>query len=443
MAKLGLEFNLEDDKFQLGICKFDKSMRDKLYKNPHCIEYFCIFDNCKNCSQCYKYLKQKYNNYYDKLEKEIEFTEEDKNLLLHLASNEEECNDCIKDGIMYGVRRLTRYQPEYATHNVDKIKGIANKDNFERKELIEKVYDALPVINKLDPDNVISYESTTGKTTTVIKWGQLKLFLEVLFSFLKVLDKKDFESNKNVHVIYAGSAPGTSLIMLCKLLPFLQLYLIDPRKQAPGLFNNKNVIEIKNEYFTDDTAKYYFDKMVEPKERGEKVIFMSDIRIATDDESINRDNTIQAGWHRIIKPDWSFLKFRCPYEAPNNKIQYFDAEYYFQPFAPIASTETRVLVPTECEFKDIDVLEYQRICYFHNRVLRPSYYLDGLNHLYFDRCFDCTFFMKIMQDYNKLSPNHFKGKDIMKIMQITVTTFENTQNKLEMFTNSIKANLIK
>jgi hypothetical protein len=33
MAKLGLEFNLEDDKFQLGICKFDKSMRDKLYKN--------------------------------------------------------------------------------------------------------------------------------------------------------------------------------------------------------------------------------------------------------------------------------------------------------------------------------------------------------------------------------------------------------------------------
>ena len=59
MAKLGLEFNLEDDKFQLGICKFDKSMRDTLYKNPHCIEYFCIFDNCKNCSQCYKYLKQK------------------------------------------------------------------------------------------------------------------------------------------------------------------------------------------------------------------------------------------------------------------------------------------------------------------------------------------------------------------------------------------------
>jgi ABC-type uncharacterized transport system fused permease/ATPase subunit len=51
--------------------------------------------------------------------------------------------------------------------------------------------------------------------------------------------------------------------------------------------------------------------------------------------------------------------------------------------------------------------------------------------------------MKIMQDYNKLSPNYFKGKDIMKIMQTTVTTFENTQNKLEMFTNSIKANLIK
>ena len=63
-TKLGLNFDTTSENFQLGVCKFDSSMRELLYANPHCIEYFCVFDSCFNCSQCYKHLKQKYNNYY-------------------------------------------------------------------------------------------------------------------------------------------------------------------------------------------------------------------------------------------------------------------------------------------------------------------------------------------------------------------------------------------
>ena len=445
MNKLGLEFDMTSDKFQLGICNFDKSMREILFSNPHCIEYFCVLDNCYNCSQCYKYLKQKYDNYYDRYNQDIDFTFQDKNILFQLANvDKDECDKkCfVKDGIIYGTRLRLKDDNKYMTHNIDKVKGIMNKKNFERKELNTNVFLTLPILNKLDPDKKINYELTMPKNKTVIKWGQLKLFLEVLFSFVKVFDTND----KMVHVIYAGSAPGTSLITLCDLFPLLRLYLIDPREQAPGLIGHPQVIEIRNEYFTDNTAKYYHDKMAEPKKNKEMVIFMSDIRISTDDTSINRDNKIQMDWHEIIKPDWSFLKFRCPYSAPKNKIQYFDAEYYFQPYAPASSTETRVIVPTECKMMDIDVNEYQRICLFHNRVLRPSYYTCGVNHKYFDKCFDCSFFKNIMEDYNKKFPKYFIDKKINKIeeiMEYICINFERTNNKLEAFTNSLRTNLIK
>jgi hypothetical protein len=444
-SNLGLTFDMESDKFQLGICNFDVSMRELLFSNPHCIEYFCVFDNCKNCSQCYKYLKQKYDNYYDRYNTDTEFTIKDKNILFQLASvDKNECDDkCfVKNGIIYGIKKQSRDDGKYMTHNIDMIKGIMNKKNFERKELNTNVFLTLPILNKLDPDKKISYELTIPKNKTVIKWGQLKLFLEVLFSFVQKFDAKD----KIVHVIYAGSAPGTSLIILCKLFPSLRLYLIDPRQQAPDLIGHSQVVEIKNEYFTDDTAKYYYKRMAEPKKRNEKVIFMSDIRIYTDDASINKDNKIQADWHEIIKPHWSFLKFRCPYEATNNKIQYFDAEYYFQPYAPASSTETRVFVPTGCKMMEIDVNEYQRICLFHNRILRPSCYNSGVNHKYFDKCFDCSFFKQIMEDYNKKFPKYFIDKKLNKIeeiMEYICNNFEKTNNKLEVFTNSLKTNLIK
>ena len=441
MSKLGLEF-IDSTQFQLGVCKFDSSLRDLLFDNPHCIEYFCVLDNCSNCSKCYHLLKEKYSNYYDKMENGIEMTEEDKNILLQLVTiDEKECKDVcfVKNSIIYGIRRLS-HEPLTTTHNIDKIKGIANKSNFFRKEIIECVYDAKTILDKLDPKKIINYESTFPKNKTVIKWGQLKLFLETLYSMIKVLNGEE----QVVHVIYCGSAPGTSLVQLCSMLPCLRLYLIDPRQQAPGLKGHPQVMEIKNQYFTDDTAKYYSKKMKIPKQNKEKVIFMSDIRIATDDTSIVRDNTIQANWHNIIKPDWSFLKFRCPYNAPNNKIMYFDAKYYFQPYAPLASTETRVFVPTNCEMKEIDIMEYQRICLFHNRVLRPSCYEEGINYKYFDKCYDCSFFKKIITDYNKLYPEYFKNKKITlinKMMEYVCCNFERTDNQLEKFTNSLKSNL--
>jgi hypothetical protein len=437
MSKLGLEFNKNDNNFQLGVCKFDKTMRQTLYNNPHCIEYFCVFDNCKNCSDCYKYLYYKYNNNYDRIEKDTMITNEEKNILLQLSSSKEECMKACNDGFLYGIK-LTPHDKEYANHFIDAVKGIANKKNFKKSKLIESVWDVIKIIKNLDPKGtLIPYESTYPKPTTVIKWGQLKLFLEVLFFFNKVIDKNDME----VHVVYAGSAPGTSLITLCKLFPCLRLYLIDPREQARGLIGHPQVVEIRTQFFTNETAEYYFKKMENIK-KNHKVLFMSDIRMYTDDINIVKDNMIQAEWHNIIKPLYSYLKFRCPWVADNDTIKYFDAEYYFQPFAPVHSTETRVLVPTNCKMRDINIREYEQICFFHNRILRPSYYECGINHLYIDRCYDCTFFYQIMKEYNIKFPQFFKNKNIKNILHYTVTTFENTRNKLHALTESHKKNII-
>ena len=418
-----MDFDLTVNRFNLGICKFDEDMRDILYTNPHCIEYFCRMDNCKNCTKCYKKLKDKFNSYYMREAKRILNTsDKEKNILMQTYDNSY-CSETCSKGYIYGFRKLTNEDINLVGHNIDKYKG--KKEDFKKLNIIDNVY------NINNPN--VNFELTLPKPTSVIYWGQLKLFLETLFFLTKTIN-----SNENIHIIYAGSAPGYSINKLTTMFSNTKWYLIDPREQAKELYTNKNVT-IMNQFFTNETAEYFYNLLP----RNEKILFMSDIRLGTSDQNIVEDNKMQAEWHKIIKPDWSYLKFRFPYNM-EKKMEYFEGNYYFQAYAPISSTETRVLVERDAKYTMYDTDEYQSRCFYHNRILRPSYYEHNIEHNYIDHCFDCTLFINIIKDYNNKFPKFFNTSSISTIItKICDTFFEGIPNKIKIMTLSHRANLIK
>ena len=91
------------------------------------------------------------------------------------------------------------------------------------------------------------------------------------------------------------------------------------------------------------------------------------------------------------------FKFRCPFNE--KKYDYYDGPIYFQPYGPVMTTETRILLTTNLKKKTYDVHEYQSQMNFFNRVLRPSYYQTNINHEYLDHCWDCVYFRKLIEQY--------------------------------------------
>jgi hypothetical protein len=96
-----------------------------------------------------------------------------------------------------------------------------------------------PIVNI---EHKLKYEETLPKPKTIVHWGQLKMFLVTLMFFIKVIEPDD----KDVHIIYAGSARGDNILLLCKMFPNTKWCLIDPRKHFNTLYKLKNSFEKKN-----------------------------------------------------------------------------------------------------------------------------------------------------------------------------------------------------
>ena len=62
-------------------------------------------------------------------------------------------------------------------------------------------------------------------------------------------------------MIYPGSAGGDNINILTRMFPQCYWYLIDPRDHYKPLYSNPKVVEIKKEYFTEETALYYKNKL--------------------------------------------------------------------------------------------------------------------------------------------------------------------------------------
>ncbi len=202
-------------------------------------------------------------------------------------------------------------------------------------------------------------------------WGQRKLFLTELYFLTK------YGHLSNI-VVYAGAAPGQSKKYLSELFPNHIFYLYDP---APFKVKASETRKLFNQYFTNDTAKEW---------SGKNVLFITDIRSSNieDAKSVYEHSVIveenmkwQEDWINIMKPAMSMIKFRLPWT--DSKTHYFDGEIMIQPWAPLRSTETRLITDAK-SYRDWDNREYERKCAWHNEIQRNRRYssIQGCRELW-------------------------------------------------------------
>jgi Poly A polymerase regulatory subunit len=170
--------------------------------------------------------------------------------------------------------------------------------------------------------------------------------------------------------------------------------------------------------------------------------FISDIRTNIDDIppttfDIMWNSAQHVNWITKMKPVRSMLKFRCPFfnedaytlakydvkshESPfaedfdaaaaagidlrtftEKTFQYFDGEIFIQPWAPISSTESRLVVASQPQIRKYDYHEYENKFFYYNKLLRAYQYYINPNAnkaLGFDHCADCALENLIWTEY--------------------------------------------
>ena len=362
--------------YKYYICKLNNKEHDILKKNPHCIQYFCEVDRIQKS-------KWPFNKIY--------------------------------------LRRQSKYTNFY--YYKPKHKDIIKEENlpdisfteFKRKQIFKTTDDI-----KTNPK--ISYQPRAQSPSTTTHLGQLKLSLSTI-QFLLYYAPKD----KEVHVIYPGSAHGYNIQFLTTLFPQCKWHLIDPGKFYKKLYKNPNIIDIQNSLFTDE--------LVESKKKELKAkykLLISDIRLTPKDEDIDRDNELQASWVKNFKPHYAQLKWRVP-RHKGNKYKYFDGVNYLQMYTPPASTETRLVVKanTKIKTKFWDYKEEDDKMYYFNRILRPSYYKSKVKHKCTDNCHDCIAMINLLKEYKEKYPeNNFSKQSLTKMIEQLFNEIQNVKKRL-------------
>ena len=249
---------------------------------------------------------------------------------------------------------------------------------------------------------------------TTMHWGQRKLLLSEI-EFLTNY------SNPGNLVIYAGAAPAIHTPMLAKLFPQLKFILIDP---IPFSIKQTINIELRNEYFTSEMAQEFADK---------DVLFICDIRIANDtkdykpsEKEVKNDMLIQQEWVKIMKPRYSMLKFRLPWNEES--IEYLDGKLYVQPWGPRTTTETRLIVEkSQINSKKLwDCKKYEEQMFYFNTITRCKCYIMPIKIDHLDTCYDCVTEIRIINNY------------LIKYKQI-----KNSVQSITELSNDISSNIMK
>lgn len=341
--------------------------------------------------------------------------------------------DRIKLNSENNVKPFYKYS-RLTNTNSKKTNLCNNINNFKKKKLVETFNDII---------EVKSYIRRGQRPITVLHLGQLKLFLAT-FQFLL----KYSVNIKTVYIVYAGAAPGYNIHLLTKFFPNCKWILYDPNNFYDSLRINPNIIKINNDLFCDNDCiklnNIYKNKYL---------LFISDIRIDSDEKSILRDNDLQKKWVELLKPNYAQLKFRLSRLC--NNYNYFDGIIYFQSYAPATSTESRLVINgKKLEYKNYNYENYDNIMYTFNRELRPAYYKNNYKIKYLDHCHDCCFFIKLIEDYKYDYNNLLKQYKInyklnnkiavLPVEKIILYIYKNIQNlnlRLKKFNDGIIQNL--
>lgn len=263
---------------------------------------------------------------------------------------------------------------------------------FER--VIPDVIPGIPYVNRLN------------SFMTVAHLGQYKLLL----SEIEFLTEWGHLSN---HVIYIAAGPGFHIPCLCKLFPDHKFYLYDPSFEKWGTKHFDEVVK-KGQVFV--YSQYFLEKTVDEFRRNfpevKDLLLFSDIRRDIGDKTnmgfmnkiVLEDMELQKNIVMMINPLACILKFRLPWNDEN--IEYFDGTRYFGVYAPIQSTETRLVVSDIKSRRKYNGKKNEEELSYFNTVLRPAIYSNNFGKIIsgkflLDNCYDCTAKLTILDKYRK------------------------------------------
>lgn len=221
---------------------------------------------------------------------------------------------------------------------------------------------------KLSDKSTPYFEKRPHDEMMILKLGQRKLLMNELELYTIFLKKYPRE---NTHVVYAGAAAGFHSTIFAELFPDWIFHFYDTNPFSEELMKYSNV-KIYRSYFLDKDAYTYTN-------RNYKLIFLSDIRTGTFEDSVDADMELQKQWCKIMKPELTMLKFRLPWKE--GKTSYFKGDIYTQPRIGPTSTEMRLIFkfkPEEWEKGGIEI-EYDNSlyndrCFFYQRHQRCAFH---------------------------------------------------------------------
>lgn len=241
-------------------------------------------------------------------------------------------------------------------------------------------------------------------------WGQRKLFWSE-FEFLQMAMQKFKTDFTDYTLVYVGAAPNGYIKLIRDYFPKLRMILYDPARFDDHAYNDAmiTVKTGKNGFFTDDTVPEVIELC-----RGRHILFVSDIRMTPTESAIYADMLSQQRWTVRLQADMTMLKFRLPYDVPENmNVDYADVSkisdldgiitipdmsakkpssflylrghIQLQIYAPVSSTETRLIVYGKARKKSgttkltydmqlYDYKEYESQMNYFNMVSRQSLY---------------------------------------------------------------------
>lgn len=227
--------------------------------------------------------------------------------------------------------------------------------------------------------------------------GQRKLYYSELEYFTMIMKAENTTNLSKFLCVYIGASPGDHLVPLMELLPTTKwlLYDVNPSNAA----NDASRVKFMDRYMTDDEIP-----IVLRFAAGREIIFITDIRINTEESNVFNDMIIQQKWGINMNAKYMLIKYRPPYIMTDNtaidctydysdfgdkikiineppskySILYLEGDILFQIYAPKTSSECRLYVVRPKDgiwrLKYYDYSDYEEQCTYFNVVLRRSHY---------------------------------------------------------------------
>jgi len=266
---------------------------------------------------------------------------------------------------------------------------------------------------------------TYGKYMLNCHIGHRKLLCAVLLFLIECQKKINLN---DCLILYIGAAPFISYNVIDGLYPNISWIVYDKNK---FIFNKeyKN-IEIRNKYFNDDEIekiKYDFKKS-----NKKYLLYINDMRLNPDEESIFKDMIDQQLWLLKLDPYAFCIKFKLPYYIENKMnlnyvlpsfiksekkksiydMLYLDGKVYLQTYAPKRSLETRLISFKPYKLVNYNIIDYEQKLSYFNLIIRSKEYIykDSKKYLFlnlYDNVNEYYIFKKY-NDINKKFRNMFE-----------------------------------